>query len=386
MMIQSYRKGLVLCVLMGTLCLWTGCFDLIGNLDFQCDPLKGGLHVNPRAYKGERSTGRSWADPLGTVQQALEKAQSDPSIRHIYITKGVYTLKSEGKSQDPSQPVLMLSGLKDVKLWGGFDGNEKCIQDRRPSQHAGTIFNGVLWEDDETQTQEYVWHVAKVQHVSNLHLENIVIRGGRATQCNAPADDSCNHGGGIYVGEDVEGLRMTGLTLENNHARFGGAFYASHCPLCFFDGCLFRYNKALESQETGGVGGALFVRDSRSLNRKSPERTFTISGGHFQHNEASMGGAVAATKSDLFVLGTEFRHNKALSEGGGIWLADQSVLQLEKAWFVSNHADIHGGAISVSWQSTLQELEDNHFQENKQGTGEEIFRETLPGETPEDTQ
>ncbi|MEM7403269.1 MAG: hypothetical protein AAF310_04580 [Myxococcota bacterium] len=372
------------------MCSLNGClFDPSNKLDFDCDPLENGLYVNPRTRNGgERATGRSWKDPLATLQQAVAKAQKDPTIRNIYITNGIYTMQSEKKSPTPEQSVLLLTGLKNVKLFGGFlgDGSEKCLQDRRPTQKDGTVLSGILQEDDETQAQQYVWHVVRVEHVANVHLDNITIRGGRATQCTAVADNACHHGGGIYVGADVEKLRMKRLTFENNHASFGGAFYASNCPQCFFDTCVFRYNKAIQQQETAGVGGAIFVRNSTSLNRKSEDRTFSVAGGHFQHNEAATGGAIAAAKTDMFVLGVEFRHNKSLGEGGAIWLADGSVAQLERSWFINNQAGVHGGAISVSSQSTLQELDDNRFQQNQQGAGDDIFRETLPRKPQEDNE
>ncbi|MFN4246057.1 MAG: hypothetical protein ACK4F9_07975, partial [Brevinematia bacterium] len=86
--------------------------------------------------------------------------------------------------------------------------------------YPNAFFNGIVGYS-ELDGDGSLYHVVKVEGVSNVKLENLIIRGGRA---NGITPD--NLGGGIYM-ESVMYSVLTNIIVLNNSAYSGGGICVS---------------------------------------------------------------------------------------------------------------------------------------------------------------
>ena len=119
------------------------------------------------------------------------------------------------------------------------------------------------------------------------------------------------------------------------------------------DGCTFSGNFARERQDQKGVGngGAVLVSAPAS------QILLSISDSVFKANEATRGGAVAASSSTPSTIqirdqNNRFQSNWAVS-GGAVHLSGDVVITSSGSLFRENRAD-HGGAISIVQRSIFR--------------------------------
>ena len=334
-----------------------------GNIDATCHRLEHGLYVNAQAKSF--GTGHSWQNPLPTLRRAVAAARADSTVRNIYVAAGVYTVKSETGTESTQEPVLLLQDIRAVTLWGGFKGDERCLQQRphQPASAGGTILTGRIM-GGEGEADEHTRHVVIVgDNVVRVTLDGFVIQDGRATSCpTSSSTQHCEDGAGLLLQKSPQGFTVRNTVFEANHATGdGGGILLQECSSCLLDNCLFRFNQAQR-------GGAVAVFDIRPPGDQSP--VFTVRDSLFHHNKAVQGAGVYAASTDLLIKTSLFRSNNA-QDGAGVALYNGSRVNLTKSGFEHNRALRYGAAVFADWTSNISR-EKNRFQENTQGAGSAV--------------
>ena len=99
-----------------------------------------------------------------------------------------------------------------------------------------------------------------------------------------------------------------------------------------------------------GKGGGVCVVDPGCQGGKRGNTAFTMQGGSISGNSASAGGGVYTYSNDVTLSAGEIRGNTAWSMGGGVYSEGNeylgySMLHIENALVVDNHADKQGGGM-----------------------------------------
>lgn len=185
--------------------------------------------------KGYSGDGRSWSSAFTTIQEAVDAAQDGDDI---WVAGAVeYQL---------SQPVEV---YKEVRLYGGFIGNETSF-DQRNWNNSQTLING------SGQTQCFIVS-------ADATIDGFFIQGGMAdfggailiTSCKANivncrfSDNQASWGGGIYAQNGT--LSLQNSEFRGNRADWGGAIYGDSVVVVV--NCTFVENTASLS------GGALAI-------------------------------------------------------------------------------------------------------------------------------
>lgn len=275
------------------------CLTILGCLSFPGLLLAKTICVNSNS-KIPQGDGSCWERPYAQLQDALDAAHKDPTIKSIWIAKGVYhptkPYSPLNKEQKPiiggafslpqnnpgitfnqqsinylDNPTQYHQHLKTfqlidgVSIYGGFDGREKTLEERpKPTQKNATILDGRLGEE------LFVWHVLSAGNDLTLRgvnakLDRLTVRNGRAQNGpylpkHFPLDNNQvpiyyhDDGGGLYVFVRSK-LTLNQITFENNQAIAGGAIYVQDGSQLFVSDCDFRNNQALNGAAINARNG-----------------------------------------------------------------------------------------------------------------------------------
>ena len=257
------------------------------------------IYVKPNG-KGD---GSSWKEAYGHFSTALENARPGTQI---WVAAGKYN-PTTGAGRD-----ISFSIPSGVKIYGGFEGSEKAVDERQPNIYA-SILSGDIGQPGTADNSYNVVHFENAD--GNTLLDGFTITGGNA---NGHGNDNMENsrGGGIYnngrAGASSPVIRN--CYFIKNFGRDGGAVYndgaGGQChPV--FENCVFTENEA------GLDGGAVF-NDSRNGGQCNPVFRSCI----FKNNMATYGGAICHATDDM-----------------------ACELTLEKCSFTENAAYLRGGAI-----------------------------------------
>ena len=170
-----------------------------------------------------------------------------------------------------------------------------------------------------------------------------------------------DNGGGVLLRSVEMASAFVNCSFEGNSVvSFGGAYVVAHSAVRF-ENCSMVGNRA------GQLGGSLIVTNS----------TVDLRNCHFSRNSwTPSGGFISA------ILNSEIRgHNVSMVEtsseyGGAVWLYD-SIMQLEDAHFSGCHANMSGGVIAGS-ENTSFLCNDCDFEDSTAGrTGGAMYFETV---------
>ena len=201
----------------------------------------------------DANDGLSPSTPVRTLVKAMEIANAMDKAANVVIKvgSGVYTpgsgLSSSGSGFVIDRPNIVISG--------GWNSD----------------FSSVVGES-ELDGNNSLYHVVMITNVTNVRLENLVIRGGNA---NGSYPDYS--GGGIYVSG------VSYLVIESN--------------------------VVIKNNSANGSGGCVFLFGSQNT---------TISGGVYS-NRAYWGGGLFLYYSDYFTNTGWITNNTAGSSGGGVY-------------------------------------------------------------------
>ncbi|MBN1511116.1 MAG: hypothetical protein JXB13_03810 [Phycisphaerae bacterium] len=193
------------------------------------------LYVNAAA--GGAGTGRSWANAVTDLQEALSLADTSPTlVSQIWVARGTY--QPDSGTGDRTRSFVLRDGLA---LYGGFAGRETRLTQRR-LQSNPTILSADLGQ------QVFAYHVVDGSGVGpTAVLDGFVIERGYA---DGPTEENAHRGGGILITDGSPTIRH--CVIRNNRALVNGggvSIIGNSAPT--FKSCVFISNAA------GNNGGAI---------------------------------------------------------------------------------------------------------------------------------
>lgn len=246
-------------------------------------------------------------DDYPTIQAAIDRAW-DRDV--ITLQNGTYA--GEGNIE------IRFRG-KQITL-RSISGPERCIVD------CDSRGRGFIFQDDP-----------------NAVIEGITVQRGYAkTNVNHHVPEYWEGGAGIYSFQSRITLRNC-IFRDNFTTAYGGALYADGGQTQILD-CTFEKNKAF-------AGGACSFEGIFQTGQIRIDHCF------FSQNEAETeGGGMDFYNSSVIISDTEIRKNRAFynvvnSYGGGIFLANSSLLTLRQSDISENYADLGGGICAVGSRS-----------------------------------
>ena len=303
--------------------------------------------------------GTSWATAKRDVQAGINTVGAGGDV---WVKAGTYL-----PTQDPNGDAYTADArnkafyltTKDVRLYGGFAGNETLLSQRNVATNV-TILSGDL--DGSAGTND-AYHVLVTRNRSNACVvDGFTITGGRATGSGTFAGIATYpqySGGGLY-NTDAGVPQITGCTfLANSASTEGGGIYNTTSSNATLSNCTFLNNTATS-------GGGMF--NTNSSNPQLSSCTFsgntatsygggmhnTNSGGAqlsnctFSANTASVGGGMYNTNGSYVALaGCTLSANTASSSGGGMYNSYGGIGTLTNCIFSANTASAGGGMYNI---------------------------------------
>ena len=173
------------------------------------------------------------------------------------------------------------------------------------------------------------------------------------------ANSGSVEGGGIFLGSGTSALRIYNSTLTGNYA-LTGTFDASGGAIDAF-GDVYLYDTDFIANGTGGGGGAIYVHSGNTL---------TISGGVFESNFATRGGAIQAQYgSTVDIENTNFTGNNTFGGDGGAIYTDSGNISVSNSTFTNNTAISDGGAISMEEGGDLSVVNSGFYNNTADSSG-----------------
>ncbi|GHT81077.1 hypothetical protein FACS189467_4520 [Bacteroidia bacterium] len=285
---------------MGSPCIDTGnnaangtSFDLAGN------PRIYGSNIDMGAYEAgpsptpdgagivyvtENGTGNglSWGNPYPGLSNPLLVAKTNTAIQQIWVAAGTYkpqyraaTTDNNGDPTTDHYRAFVL--VNDVKIYGGFVGNEPTIDDRPiPPLGAGGLstLSGDIDDTVGISGGDACHVVISAGNVGAALLDGFTISGGNAFGSSSIIVNSATierpYGGGMYNASSSPAL--TNVTISGNDGGYGGGMYNDNSSPVLT-------NLTISGNNAGYGGGMSNYNSSPALTN------VTISG-----NRASNGG------------------------------------------------------------------------------------------------
>jgi hypothetical protein len=328
-------------------------------------PLPLVIFVDANATGGDN--GSSWANAHNDLQDALEAARTELSIRplreiEIRVALGTY-LPDQG-TNDREATFQLISG---VVLQGGYAGTGNPDPNARDVQLYETILSGDLDGDDGEITSpedlladpnraENSFHVVTVNDVSVMtFLDGFVITGGNANG-NSPND--C--GGALY--SDSGNLTINNCTfLRNCASSTGGGIYSKP------DNLILKNCTLKENYSTSSGGGLYSVGGTTDIENCTFDKNICtqygggacclsnvteIANSIFKENDSKKGGGVGNLTiydpwPETQISGCSFIGNSSLQDGAGIYIYRCNT-NLESCIIARNDSSGNGGGV-YSW-------------------------------------
>ncbi|MFN7116928.1 MAG: hypothetical protein ACK4TA_09035 [Saprospiraceae bacterium] len=252
---------------------------------------------------GGNGNGTSWADAMGDLQQALKVAQAG---NEIWVAAGKYTPTKDADRN------ISFQIPSDVKLYGGFAGNETDKNERNWTVNQ-TILSGEIGThsiDDNSYTIVYTKNVS-----AETIVDGFVISGGTANGTGVKG--SINRCGAGWYNNGANGESnptIVNCVFINNYGRDGAALYnfgANGNASPTIQNCRFAYNRADLD------GGAIYNDGSKGI--CSPMIESCI----FEQNEATYGAGIMnmAKNGEVkpIIVNCDFVKNISYIRGGSIY-------------------------------------------------------------------
>lgn len=231
--------------------------------------------------------GLRWDSAYDTVQEGVDAAasahsRSDPRREcEVWVAEGTYYA-----TDNEERGSIQLYG--GVHVYGGFTGGERRREARDARRHEVTL-DGCTDSDCLQRT----YHVLRGPVEADRYpyeavLDGFTIQNGAALGSEFPEDSG---GGLLVIGNSPDMVIRSCLFTRNMAASYGGAI------------CTYRHSKP------------------------------KIEGSVFWDNEASEGGAIAATDSGMpFIVNCTVSGNTATTSAGGIGIFDEDADGRDSSW------------------------------------------------------
>jgi predicted outer membrane repeat protein len=325
------------------------------------------LYVDQNA-EGDNN-GRSWAHAYTDLQAALAEARvgynnnGDESpnltddVAEIWVAQGVYIPSQVG---DRTVPFVL---VPTVGVYGGFRGGndgsypgetKRSQRDKDPRTN-GTVLSGDLAGDDPDNDADNSNTVLKALEGGARHtvLDGFQIRGGNNTHT-----ETWGNPGGMYVGRP---LTLKNLFFAGNRSLQGPGALTVRLPNendeLNISHCVYIEN------QTDDVGGAVRLYYNKG--------SVSFIDCKLQGNKAKHGGAIYGQARQLTLMNTVITDNEALTNnGGGIFIAQDTPVQIMNSEFTQNSAFYFGGGIYAQGNNDIQIIQ-SLFNENHTGANNE---------------
>jgi predicted outer membrane repeat protein len=346
--ISSIRFALILTSMV--FLFWVSCSDSDDSQEPlpEPDPLVNDLTllcVNHQVSGGER-TGRGWTNAFKELSDAIETARLDPKIKQIWVAKGTYTPTKkvaetdfDGNPTTDRDKAFIL--VKDVKIYGGFSGEETSLDDRNWKANQ-TVLSGVVGKQGTREDSVYSV-VYSVGEVGNACLDGFIITGGSATPKPhflygyETYDKSVEiygrrisqtDGGGINIYDSSPAISNVVITENISHVG-GGMFFAYSSSV--LNNIVVSKNKAL----THSGGGIFCSRSPITLTQVNITENIAFEDG---------GGISLVLESSAKLINVIINKNKiSRGSGGGLRCSGFSNVILTNVLICQNQARYGGG-------------------------------------------
>ena len=300
----------------------------IGAYEFQGTTCPTQLYVNG-SRPDNSGTGTTWATAKRDVQAALNEVSAGGSV---WVKGGTYlpTLDPTGNATpaDPRDKTFYLT-IKDVKLYGGFNGTEIQLNGRNPVANV-TILSGDL--DGVNGTADAYHVLITGGRTLATVVDGFTLTGGRANGSSTVTFSGNafdrSKAGGIYNSSSSPTIGNCTFSASTAISDGGGMYNKSGNPA--ISNCTF-------SNNTAGSGGGMY--------NSAAGTTMSLSTCTFSNNTASQaGGGLVNDNSSPQITGCTFNTNGATTSGGGLYNINSSPA-ISSSTFSSNTAITGGGGM-----------------------------------------
>ncbi|MBO9633179.1 MAG: hypothetical protein J7578_08665 [Chitinophagaceae bacterium] len=267
--------------------------------------------------KGSTGTGNSWSNAVGELSDALKAAQMNTGIRQIWVAGGtykpLYTGNSNGDESNERTRSFVL--INNVKMYGGFAGNETTLNDRDLSVAANqTILSGDIDNNDAANgaiTGNNACHVVIATGTGNYHLDGFSIQGGKADQSGINMVVNNN----AITGDLGAAIYGSSSKLDINACKIRGNA-AQALVVCFIGADIFMGN----SQITGNTvtSGLIFYNYNGVMDAVNN----TIAGNQIQNGTLTQGVGGTSIRNTIIygnsnnILNGSFTTSNNIVQGG----------------------------------------------------------------------
>jgi parallel beta-helix repeat protein len=198
--------------------------------------------------------GASWATAYGNLQTALAASTAGVAI---WVAQGTY------KTTATTTRTIYFNIPSDVKVYGGFVGNETMLSQRNSRTNV-TVLSGEIGNLSTTNDNSY--HVVNLDGSGvNTLLDGFTVMAGFANfdpskSPSAPSltTSTIETGGGIVI-QNAGTPTITNCMIVNNAAVAGGGIYAGDASLPKIVACKIMSNQA-------NFGSGIYLQDGSNGN------------------------------------------------------------------------------------------------------------------------
>jgi len=247
------------------------------------------------------------SDPFRSINVAMSHISTnitDLSVTvEVRVGSGVYTpgsgLSSSGSGFVINRPNVIISG--------GWDSSFSSVVDK-----------------SELDGNNSLYHIVMITNVTNVRLENLVIRGGNANDVTFPN----NSGGGIYVSNASYLAIESNVVISNNYAdSFGGGVYLWSSPNNTISGSVYG--------NSANYGGGVYLDNSTNI---------TISGSVYSNSATWGGGGIFLwVSTNNTISGSVYGNSATWGGGGGLYLDNSPNNTISGDVYGNSSADNGGG-------------------------------------------
>lgn len=315
------------------------------------------------------ASGQSWADAFPDLKTVLTQAQAGDAI---WVAQGTY-LPNTGSDRD--ETFLLKSG---VQLFGGFEGTESAVNQRKISEHP-VVLSGNIGDTADSTDNSYTILTLFFPN-ADTRIDGLVFEHGYAvSDTNYYYNSPVLCGGAVYIhGENGKALPVfANCTFQHNVAQSsGGAIYVNGQgtkeSLPIFQNCIFYNNQSLQRH-----GGAIYLTGGSKL-----DRGIEFDYCRFESNHATLqGGGVyfehTIGNHTLDFIKCQVRKNRSETVGGFFQLWDDAVdlrINIDSCDFTGNTSEgtvimCHFRLYASSIGKTIFQLSNSTIKENMQTYG-----------------
>jgi hypothetical protein len=356
------------------------------------------VFVNPAAAGTD--TGESWnnaAPDLNIGPISVPTASDVPGLVQIIMAAGLYTnggtATNTAAISIPSTiqfnvdsggsidvPVVAVRGGYTEDLNAGCAGSSDPILtrvDTRQEINAGimsaasigdalssavnngaTVFDGQLATESSTRS---VIEIADNAFPLGLLIDNVVIARGQA-ELTTISDDEAIYGGGVFIDADASAktIHFHGVTFYANTANArGGALYIEGIDGATVSAVNVKisYSTFYQNDAQTEGGGALWNDDNELIVVQTlfEDNTSSQGQGAAVYTTGPVFDPSTVSTSGVFFVSNVFFGNFTGQQGGAAFMANGSASAWVNNTFVSNHAQIDGGALNFAPNAVLLE-------------------------------